>query len=215
MVNIKYPKIETLYNRNPTTFKINQELRLEEFGLINKWLITEKIDGTNVRVILEQGKVSFAGRTDKAQMPPFLLNYLVKTFPEDKIQSVFDEGVKVTLFGEGYGVKIQKGGNYRKSGVSFRLFDVALEEDERIWWLNWGSVEDVANKLNIQTVPILTHSGAMTDGRRLCRAGFSSHVSIEEANKHYTAEGVVARTEPLLYRRNGQRLIWKLKHKDF
>lgn len=34
------------------------------------------------------------------------------------------EPVPVTVFGEGYGVKIQKGGNYISDDVNFILFDV-------------------------------------------------------------------------------------------
>ena len=48
---IKYPKIETLFERDKDTFKVTDKIRLPEFEMIDNWLITEKIDGTNVRVI--------------------------------------------------------------------------------------------------------------------------------------------------------------------
>jgi hypothetical protein len=43
-----------------------------------------------------------------------------------------------------------------------------------------------------------------------------STVSLDEGgNKMYFMEGVVARTVPLLLRRNGDRLMWKLKRSDY
>ena len=35
-----YPKIETLYNRDDK-WKVTNELRREEFGLVKEWMITE------------------------------------------------------------------------------------------------------------------------------------------------------------------------------
>lgn len=228
-----YPKIETLYNRDPDTFKvIPGSLRQPEFGLVDKWLVTEKIDGTNIRVHIELGgvsagmvaagdiidtKVTFHGRTDKAQMPPFLLKELQRLFPPDRFDGVFEDDVEeVTLFGEGYGAKIQKGGGDYREGVSFRLFDVVVYGDERDWWLTWDSVEDVAEKLGIQTVPVLEtgaelkHSAGRVSGRSI--------VAFEEKTQHFEhlreQEGIVARTDPPLFDRRGHRLIWKLKAKD-
>ncbi|GAF90713.1 unnamed protein product, partial [marine sediment metagenome] len=37
----------------------------------------------------------------------------------------------------------------------------------------------------------------------------------EGGKEHYPIEGIVARTKPLLFTRRGDRLIWKLKVKDF
>ena len=130
---IEYPKIETLYDRNEKTHKvIPSQLRLPEFGNIKSWRVTEKIDGTNVRIsFTPPGKIIFSGRTDNAQMPVKLLDHLLQVFTVDKLSAVFQEAeTEVMLFGEGYGEKIQNGGNYR-AGISFRLFDVLIGG----WWL--------------------------------------------------------------------------------
>ena len=48
---MKYPKIQTLYDRDEK-FKVDPtQIRCPEFSLITRWLITEKIDGTNVRIV--------------------------------------------------------------------------------------------------------------------------------------------------------------------
>ena len=111
-----YPKIETLYKRNPETFKVTNEIRCPEFENIKKWLVTEKIDGTCIRVIyntdLFWGGVppvlEFKGKADKAQIPPFLLTKLQEMFSVEKMRLQFTKSKIVCLYGEGYGARIQK-----------------------------------------------------------------------------------------------------------
>lgn len=225
---MEYPKIETLYERDPQTFKvILDRLRLPEFDLVKRWLVTEKIDGTNVRIILNcntsygMGQtvhvpvVSYRGRTDDAQMPPFLLSMLQERFPLSLVASVFDEGTEAIIFGEGYGPKIQKGGgNYRKN-VGFRVFDVVVFGiNGRPWWLNWTGVEDVAAKVGAETVPVLARYVTL-DSAVAFLASPSATTGQDGGQENSVQEGIVARTDPLLFIRNGERLMWKLKGKDF
>ena len=210
---MEYPKIETLFVRDEKTFKVTDQLRLPEFDLVKRWLVTEKIDGTNVRVFFDGANlgvptVRFKGRTENAQMPTFLLTHLQDAFTAEKVGAAFDEGSSVILFGEGYGPKIQKGGNYR-SDVSFRLFDVRVGE----WWLNWDGVDDVADKLGIRTVPVLGRCDSLD--RAIERLRHGSPVAFQEAENEIPQEGIVARTDPLLMTRGGDRLMWKLKAKDY
>lgn len=219
---MEYPKIETLYNRDEK-FKVKpDEVRLPEFDLVNRWLITEKIDGTNIRVVWQDDKITFGGRTDNAQIPAFLLATLQQMFTEDAMRGAFqsEEGEMpryIDLFGEGYGEKIQKVGSRYRSGTSFRLFDVWVDG----WWLNWSNVKDVAKKLNIQTVPVLTHFGRLIKSPEELEWHFESgkgHSQVtldEDGDSELIAEGVVARTDPLLFDRKGHRIMWKLKFKDF
>jgi len=225
-----YPKIETLYERDNKTFKVKTDsLRLEEFGLVKRWHITEKIHGTNIRVMFDSDYVvRFGGRTDNSQIPTFLLNKLQDLFPANRFQEAFVpvEGVwpSVVLYGEGYGEKIQKGGGNYRCGVSFRLFDVRVGD----WWLNWENVEDVAEKMGIRTVPHLADIDSLprsaTDIAYLFASPtrfespsrFGSWVASEERDLTGTQpEGIVARTDPLLFTRRGSRVMWKLKFKDF
>lgn len=226
---MEYPKIETLWNRDPHDMKLvlAGDLRCEEFGLVDKWLITEKVDGTNVRVVLSQAalyvnpQVSFFGRTDAAQFHPDLSAYLERTFTLDKLVPTFesDEGdlpTEVTLFGEGYGPKIQKGGSYR-GDISFRLFDVVVRTTQD-WWLNWYGVEDIAEKLEIKTVPVISRDQSLGEAQQNC-LDLYSRVASEDNPQPYPGyglfqEGIVARTDPLLFMRNGHRLMWKLKRRD-
>jgi len=223
---VKYPKIETLFKRDEN-FKITDEIRLPEFENIKRWLITEKIDGTNIRVIYEpainsyiEGRLLFRGRTDNAQIPTFLLEELQKMFTIKKIKSILKgEPTKgVCLYGEGYGAKIQKGGGNYNKGNSFRLFDVWIDG----WWLEWDSVVEVAEKLGIKTVPTLpvftSKTATMNTTEAISiikRRAFLSEVARRENNTEILAEGIVARAYPMMLFRNGTPIKWKLKVKDY
>ncbi len=205
----EYHKIETLFERDPATFVVcTTALKAPVLHTIREWDVTEKIDGTNIRVMLaETGEVSFGGRTDNAQIPADLIQYLIKTFQQDRLKEVLwrdDEPVSAVLYGEGYGAGIQKGGLYRPD-KAFILFDVLIGGK---WWLDREAVEDIAGKLGIEAVPYL---GRMTLDQivALVREPFASKIGTA------TAEGVVARPIETLFDKKGSRVIIKLKTKDF
>ncbi len=70
-----YHKIQTVYKRDPATnYKtlLIDNFSLPEFDYLrnNEWVFTEKVDGTNIRVMYSLGKIiTFGGKTDLAQIP--------------------------------------------------------------------------------------------------------------------------------------------------
>lgn len=153
----EYHKIETLFERdtNGTKKLIEGAFRNEAVKYLanNDWYFTEKIDGTNIRIHWDGHKVEFAGRTDRAQIPKPLMEYLTNTFGSMEAEEMFEQkfgDTDVILFGEGYGPGIQKGGAYRND-VSFILFDVLICDT----WLKRDSVEDIASAFGIDVVPII------------------------------------------------------------
>jgi len=211
----EYHKIQTIFKRDMTSKKapiILGSYSLPEFEYLkdNTWVFTEKVDGTNVRVIWNGEKVTFGGKTDNAQMPIFLLHKLQALFESDTAKQSFihqfGEGdVEVCLYGEGYGAKIQKGGgNYILGGVDFVLFDVKVGD----WWLQREAVEEIASLFDIGVVPILGE-GTLQDAVELARKGFHSQWG------NFLAEGLVLRPKTELRTRGGHRLITKIKHSDF
>jgi hypothetical protein len=205
----KYHKIQTVYKRDPeNNFKtlLEGEYSLPEFEYLkdNEWVFTEKVDGTNIRVMFnsENSYLEFRGKTDKAQMQPVLLPVLPKLFPAIKLKSIFDD-TPVCLYGEGYGPKIQKGGVYRDD-VSFVLFDVQIGR----WWLERSAVEEIADRLGVDIVPIIGR-GTLCDMINIAKDGFNSTWG------EFIAEGIVARPIIELKARNGGRIITKIKYKDF
>jgi hypothetical protein len=223
---VEYPKIETLFDRGPDFTVQTYKVRWAEFRLVDpvEWIVTEKIDGTNVRIFYrgDRSQPLFFGRTENAQMPTFLVQYLQLLFTVDLFEAAFpwlDQARQeqasvpgsVVLFGEGYGAKIQGGGKYSET-PKFRLFDVTVGDK----WLDWNNVVDVAGKLGVETVPVVQTGDDLGDVVERVRNGVMSEVASKEANNaHVVAEGVVARTDPTLYTWRGHRVMWKLKTKDF
>lgn len=221
---MKYPKIHSLWKRagwyleegkknNPEYQKGKQsfiigDYALPEFQIIKQWRVSEKIDGTNIRIHLSN-KVEIHGRTDDSDIPKKLYHYLANEFTYEKLNKVFladSQIVNIWLFGEGYGAGIQScGGNYRKD-LGFILFDVFIDG----WWLEQNSVQDIAYQLNIPCVPTL---GLMTE-TQIIEYVKSKPFSLCSEDEQ-VLEGIVARTEPLLIRRNGEPLMMKLKCKEF
>jgi len=112
---------------------------------------------------------------------------------------------QVCLYGEGYGAKIQKGGgNYIKDGVDFVLFDVKIGD----YWLERENVEDIAAKFGLRVAPILGE-GTLTEAIELAKKGFNSQWG------DFLAEGLVLRPKTELKTRRGDRIITKIKHRDF
>ena len=136
----EYHKIEGIFMRCPETRKLIPGFRNPVVGMLANipWIFTEKVDGTNIRVIWDGHNVSFAGRTDKATIPAPLLTVLNDTFGGDIGEQIFEEhfGDKhVVLYGEGYGAKIQKGGGLYRKDNGYILFDVKVNNKylERIY----------------------------------------------------------------------------------
>jgi len=120
----------------------------------------------------------------------------------------------ITLYGEGYGAGIQRGGKYRPD-ASFRLFDVVA--DDR-YWLDWENVCGIAEKLGIKTVPLIGESVCTSNIELLVRYGLVSYTAREDQNNPGLmtfAEGIVARTNPYLYTVHGDPVRFKLKTADY
>jgi hypothetical protein len=208
----EYHKIQSVYKRDPITHKfIDGEWSLPEFDYLAEceWEWTEKVDGTNIRVIwddmdkLVDYEVIFKGKTDNAQIPASLVKSLQDLFPSEKFRDVFDSSV--CLYGEGYGNRIQKVGSlYKPDGVSFVLFDILIGE----WWLKREDVIAIAAKMGIEVVPTVDW-GTLWEAIMFVKKGFNSNWGA------FPAEGLVCRPKVDLRSRDGHRIITKIKTKDF
>lgn len=207
-----YEKIETLFERNITGTKklIEGQFRNPTVEMCRNlvWDWTEKIDGTNIRVHWDGHSVIFGGRTESAQIPAPLVNRLNELFGGETNAQLFEQKFgenEVLLFGEGYGAKIQKGGGlYKPDGVDFILFDVMIGG----LYLRRDAVEDIAQCFGIKVVPIVL------------RGNIDEAVAYVKSHPMSTIgaammEGVVGRLPEELFDRRGNRLIVKVKVRDF
>lgn len=217
----EYPKIQSVYKRykdGPHKGKfITGEWSDPVFEYLRDltWVWKEKVDGTNIRVqyysgydpvttrTLNESLVLVKGKTDKAQRIEPLYSVVEKMFPSEWFQKHFDPGVDICLYGEGYGAGIQKGGKYR-SDQSFVLFDIKIGH----WWLKEADLTDIATRGDIEYIP----------------AGleFTLIEAIEQVKKgmvslwgEFNREGLVGQPLIPLNMRNGQRIITKIKTRDF
>lgn len=172
--------------------------------------------------------VYYKGKTDNADIHPNLLRHLQEQYPTDKVlaalglkrfipkeefadhkwQSIDDIPQRYTIYGEGYGAKIQKaGGNYLSQSNGFIVFDVKVDD----LYLLCSARDEIAAKLGAPVVPFI---GMMTldEAIQYVRTGFKSRIA---ENKDFMAEGLVIRNELGLKTRRGERIITKLKTCDF
>ena len=141
------------------------------------------------------------GKTDNATLHPHLFlrcrEYL------DAARAVGLDGL--TLYGEGYGAGIQKSGGNYGSQKEFVLFDVCSADG---MWLERANVEGIAGKVGVRVGPILGTSD-LHEAIAVCRNGIVSQWG------PFAAEGLVLRPAVELRNRRGERVITKLKTRDY
>lgn len=208
----KYHKINGPFKRDMTDRKkplIMGDWAVDVFELLQdiEWIGHEKIDGTNIRICFDGETVRFEGRNDSSSIPAHLLNYLKDKFTYELMKEKFPaEESEVVLYGEGTGYKIQSGCKYfnGEKVVSFILFDVKVGD----WWLIDEAVTGIALDLNIFRAPEIIR-GTLSEIMTRVKQGFMSMYG------NFYAEGIVAKPKLNLFTRRGDRIITKIKHRDF
>ena len=79
----EYQKIESIYrfDQNVKGFVKEYYNPIVEYLENNKWIGTEKIDGTNIRIYWNGKIFEFGGRTEQAEIPKALLKPSFKNLP--------------------------------------------------------------------------------------------------------------------------------------
>lgn len=212
----KYHKIENIFQRETTGSKklmdgCYNDLTVEYLAYC-QWVLTEKVDGTNIRVYWNGYGITFGGRTEKSDIPSHLLEKLNEMFLNPETEQLFEQmfGEKeVILFGEGYGNKIQKVGSLYREDVGFILFDIWVGSEENGHYLARENVYHIAESLNLDVVPIVDIC-TLPEAVKLVKSKPQSRL-----NANAPMEGVVARPMLELLDRCGKRLIVKIKACDF
>lgn len=205
----EYPKINTVWKRapeKPCPILVGQ-YALPEFEYLahNEWIATEKVDGTNIRVMWDGERIEFGGKTDSAQIYAPLVARLRERFGDpEAFRAKFPDCDAVCLYGEGYGAKIQKGGGNYRQDVDFVLFDVKIGS----WWLERRSIEDIAFAFGLDVVPVVA-TGTLPE---LCERAAATMVSTWG---DFYSEGLVMQPAVPLNTRRGDRIIAKIKSRDY
>lgn len=173
-----------------------------------KWIGTEKVDGTNVRVYWDGHKITLAGRTDNAQWQGDLYGELEKIFLVQEMEYIFEQvfgDKEAYVFGEGYGPKIQAGGGLYSDTPKFIVFDITIDGHE----LNRSNVEDVANKLGLDVVPVV-FQGNLDEAQEFV----ADHQMSTLGNHEHEMEGLVLTPVVDIYDNKGNRIKCKCKYRD-
>ncbi len=169
------------------------------------WTWTEKINGTNCRITWDGHKVRFGGRTDEAALRIKALEWLGAQFPEELLEQQFHAGPAV-LYGElcGSDTGVNGSGNYGRE-CRFILFDVNVCG----WWLQPDTISTVATQMGLEAT-LIRLVGSIEEAISFVAGGgpWSSFGTFE-------GEGLVGKPPLGLIGRDGDRLMVKLKGKDF
>lgn len=207
-----YEKIETMFRRDTNGSKkllpgVWQNDTVRYLSAL-PWEWTEKVDGTNIRVMWDGYNVTFGGRTEKAQIPPNLIARLMELFGTEEAAQLFEQTFgerEVILFGEGYGGRIQGcGSKYHTDGEDFILFDLLISGN----YQPRESVERCAKTFGVKAVPVVGR-GTLEQAVSFVRSNPLSLLG------DLPMEGVVCRPVYELLDRCGNRVIVKIKYKDF
>lgn len=206
----EYPKMLNVYKRN---IPGDGSLRVWEWSSPwiqylseNEWSFTEKIDGMNIRVMVDTAnlRIAFYGRTGNARIPVALGAHLSNHFlpQSEKLFASFPNGA--CFYGEGFGAGIQKSGCLYNKTQSFIMFDVVIGGV----YLDRSSVEEIGSTFHIPVVPQVG-TGTLHEAINIVSAGIESQFG------NFEAEGIVARPIVELKDNRNQRIIVKIQSRDF
>lgn len=203
-----YPKINTLWKRDEKGKIIIGDYSLDEVEYLkdNLWVWTEKIDGTNIRLHWTGDTTLLGGRTDNAQLPAPLCDWLKDHKSNDRTlwEDVLGDQ-SATIYGEGFGAGIQKVGSTYSDQQQFIVFDILIDG----WWLRRDDVEGIANNLGFECVPVYGESPLEPAVNEVATGALVSEWP------NVAPEGLVGRPKVELRTRRGERLMVKVKGVDY
>lgn len=169
-------------------------------------LASEKIDGTSVGLKWDGERISFVGHTEKSQFAPHYLEYLNNRFGTKEFESCIEEIFEdkpVTLYGEG----ISKDYNvhYGYPDGEFIFYDVQLANGK---FMNRKALGDIAEKLGLK----MPYTECFTIQQAI---DFVKQRPMSKLDPSVRMEGLVLRPLIELYTNNDERIICKVKVKDF
>jgi len=207
----KFSKIYTIFERDKK-FKIVEGVinpKLVGIENIKKFVVTEKIDGTNCGIILTPEKeILIRKRSDiiEDDKQHHLYFEAIKEIDTKKIKDYFeDSNSLITIFGEACGDNIQKKGKEYGDKKHFRLFDVKVGNS----FLDWDDLIKFSKATGIQMVEWFKF-----EGKDILDYNYWLKF-LKEVNENKYVEGYVVRSRPALLNKFSERMIFKIKLKDF
>lgn len=192
-----------------------------------KWNWTLKIDGSNVNVIWDGERVSYVGHTDKTLFNERTKKFLDETFCTSEAETVFED-----LYGE-QPVKISMefvskdmSQNYGYIDGAVFIFDIFNGSTGKVW-TSEETLDAFVSKFEGNNVFVAPFIGYMNiwnaiDVAKAYEVIWNRHPerwSEEDKIKNplgpYVIEGLIGRLPYELFDNNGNRVITKVKCKDY
>lgn len=168
------------------------------------WTYSRKVDGENIRIQWDGEQALWNGKSNAFQCSAEFTKYMNDTFLEEIFEEKFGRDKVVTLFGEKMGPKTQ-GNELGLEKDEVVLYDVNINGT----WLCGEDVAEIAKYFGIRTVfdfmpAMLGESKNLRELIKMCANG-----------QFKDWEGIVA--TPLVEMRNqkGERVIVKIKNRDY
>lgn len=169
------------------------------------WTFKRKLNGENIRVYWDGEQALWNGKTDKFQCSPEFSKYMNETFLEELFEEYFGRDKYVYLFGEHMGPKSQ-GNELGLDKSEFVLYDVFTGNS----WLGKKEIISIARIFGIRSCYDFMNFEKEEEEGTLCelvdkvaRGDFSNY------------EGIVATPKVECRYENGDRVIVKIKNKDY
>lgn len=207
-----------------------------EFELLQKvkWVWTQKIDGTNLNIVWDGDKVSYLGHTDKTQWNDRAKKLIEETFCTPEAETVFEQlygeqpvTVSMELVGKDYNQ------NYGHPDGYFYVFDIKNGATGK-YWTNDEVLSHFVNSFDpekkiMDKVQELFEGGIRdaVNYVKITEATWNSNFTtswyddgfhvwkIKNPLGPYPIEGIVGRLPIELYNSKNERVICKVKCKDF
>ena len=184
-----------------------------------KWILTEKINGSNIRIILTKPN-------DDGEIEVHIGSRKLILNPDDKGSKVFfdcldevnlnklrkyfkDVNSTIVIYGEGYGSGIQKGSIYSHK-KNFRVFDIRIGQA----YQDWSFVEKVCVDNQLSLVPVYNIVDIISYDGCVSHLNYFQETLIKEGDGG-RPEGLVYKFEPVLLNKYKERLLFKVKFEDF
>lgn len=212
-MHYEYPKVRNIYWRDMEGSKKVIQGKYEndifEYLASQQWQGTLKLDGTNVGLVWDGHRISWQGRTERAQFSKPQIAYL-ESLATNELEEILEQkfgAEKAVIYGELIGKGIQASGSkYREDGYDFVVFDVYRPETDQ--WYCRGAVEETAAALGLRFAPVIA-TGTLPELVELVRERRDDPM----AQSKLEWEGLVAR--PLVELKfNKGRVITKIKVRD-
>ena len=184
-------------------------------SLVNAdWEVTEKVDGTNIRIGWDgDGTVTFTGRENKNSRLPDgdtgVQELLESTFTVDRFLAGPNPRSPMTIFCEVFGPNIGKYGHLYGDRPTAVVLDVLIDG----WWLQRDRLAGVAEMLGLELPPLLDTRVSLTHASNMVAIGLRSQFGAP--GPEFFAEGVVARPVSGILDRAGRPIRVKIKHQYF